>query len=178
MRLNCLFFSVPALLNWHGLTVAAVKQQQKDTSITTKSSSTFNTISTHVSGTENVSVTHRHVSPRFLSPLPKCQTCPNFSKNSPIFPLPLPETRRTEKSWREKKGAEPHDMQRGNSDTYWIDFMCAIRFDIQTSGCERNRSLTQLKASVDQEPSVFAVRWFERGVKEGPIISDGCSMLS
>lgn len=36
--------------------------------------------------------THRHVSPRSVSLLPNCQTCPNFSENTPTFLLPLPET--------------------------------------------------------------------------------------
>lgn len=39
-----------------------------------------------------LSVTYRQLLSVSVPLVLKCQTCPNFSKNTPIFPLPLPET--------------------------------------------------------------------------------------
>lgn len=80
----------------------SVWHADQDTTIVVKLSATRNTNSTTTFSTSISSitvsavravVTHRHVSPQFVSQSQNCQTClKTFSTNTPTFLLPLPET--------------------------------------------------------------------------------------
>lgn len=71
-------------------------------------------------GTGSGSVTHRHVSPQFVSLLSKLS---NFSENTPTFPLPLPETSGVEEARGRGGGGGRRRvlgrLPRGNSDPSW-----------------------------------------------------------
>lgn len=99
------------------LTAATVKTlRDHRTTNTSSTTSISSTVSSSICSTVSGSVTHRHVSPQFVSLLPNCQTCPNFSENTPTFLLPLPETSSMEGA--EEGGRRVLSrLKRRNSDT-------------------------------------------------------------